>query len=66
MASKSMEVQVWPIERLVFYARNPRKNDAANSCLVSLSLLPPRFILAFGGGGGDWFLWRRSRHWRLP
>ncbi|HEX4772184.1 MAG TPA: DNA modification methylase [Bryobacteraceae bacterium] len=23
------DVQVWPIDRLVFYARNPRKNDAA-------------------------------------
>src|SRR6266571_1051549 len=25
----SMEIQNWPIDRLVFYARNPRKNDAA-------------------------------------
>src|SRR5947209_8884258 len=25
----SVEVQTWPIDRLVFYARNPRKNDAA-------------------------------------
>ena len=25
----SMEIQVWPIDKLVFYARNPRKNDAA-------------------------------------
>ena len=24
-----MEIQAWPIERFVFYARNPRKNDAA-------------------------------------
>src|SRR6266550_3098528 len=23
------EVQTWPIDRLVFYARNPRKNDSA-------------------------------------
>src|SRR5260370_38914478 len=23
------QIQTWPIERLVFYARNPRKNDAA-------------------------------------
>src|SRR5215217_5742993 len=23
------DVQVWPIDRLVFYARNPRKNDGA-------------------------------------
>src|SRR5438445_10957949 len=22
-------IQIWPIDRLVFYARNPRKNDAA-------------------------------------
>ena len=28
-ASASLQIQVWPIERLVFYARNPRKNDAA-------------------------------------
>ena len=25
----SMEIQTWPIARLVLYARNPRKNDAA-------------------------------------
>ncbi|MGO9240350.1 MAG: DNA modification methylase [Bryobacteraceae bacterium] len=25
----STEIQFWPIDRLVFYARNPRKNDAA-------------------------------------
>src|SRR4051812_22799298 len=25
----SVEVQTWPIDRLVFYARNPRKNNAA-------------------------------------
>ena len=24
-----LEIQIWPIDRLVFYARNPRKNDAA-------------------------------------
>lgn len=24
-----MKVQIWPIDKLVFYARNPRKNDAA-------------------------------------
>src|SRR5258708_4518262 len=23
------KIEIWPIERLVFYARNPRKNDAA-------------------------------------
>src|SRR5438309_169650 len=25
----SIDIQIWPIDRLVFYARNPRKNDAA-------------------------------------
>jgi ParB-like chromosome segregation protein Spo0J len=24
-----MEIQIWPIDKLVFYARNPRRNDAA-------------------------------------
>src|SRR5271154_7139142 len=24
-----MKIEVWPIDKLVFYARNPRKNDAA-------------------------------------
>jgi DNA modification methylase len=24
-----MEIQIWPIDKLVFYVRNPRKNDAA-------------------------------------
>src|SRR5471030_3533924 len=28
-SAQSLEIQVWPIERLVLYARNPRKNDAA-------------------------------------
>jgi hypothetical protein len=28
-ASASLQIQIWPIDRLVFYARNPRKNDAA-------------------------------------
>jgi hypothetical protein len=26
---KSTEIQIWPIDKLVLYARNPRKNDAA-------------------------------------
>jgi hypothetical protein len=26
---QSLEIQIWHIDRLVFYARNPRKNDAA-------------------------------------
>src|SRR6266849_10149386 len=25
----STEIQIWPIDKLVLYARNPRKNDAA-------------------------------------
>ncbi len=25
----SKEIQIWPIDKLVFYARNPRRNDAA-------------------------------------
>jgi hypothetical protein len=24
-----LEIQIWPIDRLVLYARSPRKNDAA-------------------------------------
>src|ERR1700720_4761078 len=28
-AVQSWQIQIWPIDRLVFYARNPRKNDAA-------------------------------------
>src|SRR6476660_8128219 len=28
-ASQSWQIQTWPIDRLIFYARNPRKNDAA-------------------------------------
>src|SRR5580692_1209628 len=27
--AQNLQIQVWPIDRLVFYARNPRKNDAA-------------------------------------
>lgn len=28
-AAKAPQVQIWPIERLVEYRRNPRKNDSA-------------------------------------
>jgi len=28
-APQTLQVQIWPIDRLVFYVRNPRKNDAA-------------------------------------
>src|SRR4030088_3472257 len=28
-AAQIPQVQIWPIDRLVFYARNPRKNDGA-------------------------------------
>jgi len=28
-SAQPLQIQVWPIDRLVFYARNPRKNDAA-------------------------------------
>src|SRR5215469_10843087 len=27
-AVQQWQIQIWPIDRLVFYARNPRKNDA--------------------------------------
>src|SRR6266436_3762395 len=27
--SQPQEIQIWPMDRLVFYARNPRKNDSA-------------------------------------
>jgi DNA modification methylase len=27
--SMAMEIQTWPIDKLIFYARNPRKNDKA-------------------------------------
>jgi hypothetical protein len=25
----ALQIQIWPIDKLVFYGRNPRKNDAA-------------------------------------
>src|ERR1700685_3574572 len=28
MTAHNQEIQIWPIERLIFYARNPWKNDA--------------------------------------
>jgi hypothetical protein len=28
-AAQTPQIQIWPIDKLVFYARNPRKNDAA-------------------------------------
>jgi hypothetical protein len=29
IAVQPWQIQIWPIDRLIFYARNPRKNDAA-------------------------------------
>ena len=29
IASSALQIQIWPIDKLAFYARNPRKNDAA-------------------------------------
>src|ERR1700691_3983155 len=29
MAAQTPQIQIWPIERLIEYARNPRKNDSA-------------------------------------
>src|SRR5215831_14585506 len=28
ISQQSLQIQVWQIDRLIFYARNPRKNDA--------------------------------------
>src|ERR1700693_4219146 len=28
-AEQRLQIEIWPIDRLIFYARNPRKNDAA-------------------------------------
>ena len=28
-SSPAVEIQMWPIDKFVFYVRNPRKNDAA-------------------------------------
>src|SRR5687767_255878 len=35
MTQVPTEIQIWPIERLVFYARNPRKNDAVVDRMVA-------------------------------
>jgi ParB-like chromosome segregation protein Spo0J len=34
-AFSASQLETWPIERLVFYARNPRKNDAAVDRMVA-------------------------------
>jgi hypothetical protein len=30
-----MEIQMWPVEKLVFYVRNPRKNEPAAERMVA-------------------------------
>ena len=32
---QSLEIQIWPIDKLVFYARNPCRNDAAADRMCS-------------------------------
>ena len=34
-AAQTLQIQIWPIDRLVFYARNPPKNDAAVDRMVA-------------------------------
>jgi DNA modification methylase len=34
-STQTLQIQIWPIDRLVFYARNPRKNDAAVDRMVA-------------------------------
>jgi hypothetical protein len=41
--SKSMEVKLWSIGRLVPYARNPRKNDQAP--IFQLTTMPSSVLL---------------------
>ena len=33
--SASLQIQIWPIDRLVFYTRNPSKNNAAVDRIVA-------------------------------
>ena len=37
MAAQTPQIQIWPIERLIEYARNPRKNDSAVDRMWALS-----------------------------
>ncbi len=39
-----MEVQIWTIEKLIFYLRNPRKNDAAVDRMVASLELDSRCV----------------------
>jgi len=32
---KNLKVEMWPIDKLIFYARNPRKNDEQVDRMVS-------------------------------
>jgi ParB-like chromosome segregation protein Spo0J len=32
---RTQQIQLWPVSRLVFYARNPRRNDAAVDFMVA-------------------------------
>jgi ParB-like chromosome segregation protein Spo0J len=34
-SAQILEIQVWPIDQFVLYARNPRKNDAAVDRMVA-------------------------------
>jgi hypothetical protein len=39
-----MEVQIWTIQKLIFYLRNPRQNDAAVDRMVASLELDPRYV----------------------
>ena len=33
--ASTLQIQFWPIDKFVFYTRNPRKNDAAVDRMVA-------------------------------
>ena len=53
------QVQIWHIDSLVFYARNPRKNDAAVDRQPRYAASPrgiiPKLPIEFGQLFGDFF-----------
>ena len=57
----ALEIQIWPIDRLIFYARNPRKNDAAvdrmnDTAIAALTAHAAWYIRRFGECKPEWFV----------
>src|SRR5262245_21042504 len=61
-AGQTLQIQIWKIDRIVFYARNPRKNDSAVDRMLGVDPVGALSALRFEGLDGVPCLLHSARH----